>query len=343
MPARLQIIAEAYNEAALTSERLNNYAVLRMEMKLECVKSEEGLEELRARILKLVDGVVMPVGGAGERPLAGRVCRVRFNGPTRFVEETAWLAGEPEMHRAKAIGSGLEVSTSQWIERVISHHADCVEFFQSVSTGMGLVHPFFLITGGGEGAKGFHGAVERVCARNPILAFSGRLFCLREHGGKECKVEAVRLAAGLEDGEVSPTCVFSTEDRDRLGALYADMAYQALWTMEGGVLAVIASGVHGDGRSAVTREWMAGVTRKMTRIAEEGQYWTPDAEGRNKLKRKAEEAVTRMGNLMRRGFSPVVREFASLSPPGVMKAIGKRASPRAEGEPKRAAKRQCMF
>ena len=69
----------------------------------------------------------------------------------------------------------------------------------------------------------------------------------------------------------------------------------------------------------------------------------PDAEGRNKLKRKAEEAVTRMGNLMRRGFSPVVREFASLSPPGVMKAIGTRASPRAEGEPKRAAKRQCMF
>ena len=112
-----QIIAKEYKEPLLTTESLWTHAVERMEMSLDLVKTEEYLDKLRLRILEAVDNVIVPVDGAGDFPVQGRMCHIRFNGPLRFALSTAWANDGVETAPPRPIQGGevLVASTGRCV------------------------------------------------------------------------------------------------------------------------------------------------------------------------------------------------------------------------------------
>jgi hypothetical protein len=116
-----QIIAKEYQEPLLTTESLWTHAVKRMEMRLDLVKTEEELEKLRLRILEAVDNVIVPVDGAGDFPVQGTVCHIRFNGPLRFAVETAWAIDGGGTSPPRMIQGEVVVSTNRCVPIFVLH------------------------------------------------------------------------------------------------------------------------------------------------------------------------------------------------------------------------------
>ncbi len=281
-------------------------------MQLECVKSDKELERVRGRILEAANGVIVPVGGAGDFPVKGQTCRIHFNQPNRFVE-AACEGDEPEARAPKTMQGGLIVSMGRPMERLISHHADCVEFFQSVVRATGITQESFLLTGGSPGSEEFRDIVTRLCTKNAILGFTGRLFCLRMHGSGACKVTP---AAVPVDGEACPACIFSTEDMRTTEWAYMRLADRALFEMGREVDHVIKLGTLTDGHSVPTPEWLTRTTRTIVRLAREATGWTHDDDVKTKLQKFAEWKHAGVAAFMKRGFSPPLRTMTTASPSG---------------------------
>jgi hypothetical protein len=107
-----QIIAKEYKEPLLGAS-FWTHALFRMEMKLGLVKKDEELELVQLRILEAVNGIIVPVGGAGDLPLEGTMCRIHFNAPHRFAVETAWQIDYAEARDPKTIRREVVVSMNR--------------------------------------------------------------------------------------------------------------------------------------------------------------------------------------------------------------------------------------
>ena len=107
-----QIIAETYREPPLTNAEVWQQAVSRMGMNTKAIKKNGNWREISSRIMDAIGGVVEPIGGAGDPPVKGRMCRVHFNGGHRFHTETAWDNDITEEVSPRQLGGELQVSMS---------------------------------------------------------------------------------------------------------------------------------------------------------------------------------------------------------------------------------------
>ena len=118
------------------------------------------------------------------------------------------------------------------MERALSHYTDAFTIWGNLSRATGLVHPFFLRTGGGASADKLRAILTRLCTENPIMAFTGMLFCMREHGAGECRLVPPEVSEKLVDGAPSPPRIFCTEDKIVVAQAYADLIARVLFDIK---------------------------------------------------------------------------------------------------------------
>jgi hypothetical protein len=229
------------------------------------------------------------------------------------------------------------------MEREISHYADCVDFFQRVSLSIGVVHPYFLHTGGGPSAAGFRDMVEQLCAHNPVLALCGRLFCLREHGPGRCSVVPDKVSAGLREGMPCPGFLCCERDWKSLLWGFANMVQRELLDSKKEVDDLCKHGTRRDGHSAATEAWVRHTREAMERFAKDGARWAPDQAFGERLVHCALETSEKLAGFQATGFSTPPKPFSGAVPSGPRRVIGVRRGERAEGEPAPKARRVVNF
>jgi hypothetical protein len=315
-------MAEKYQEPLLTNDDMWQQAVFRMGMGLGDAKLMRNMYEIRERILDAVNGVIEPIGGAGPPAEKGHLCLVRFNGPHRFCIETAWDTDFETGVPPKTMGPELQVSMSRPMERMLSHYADAVAFWGNMARPMRIAHPYFMLTGGGASAEKIRDILTRLCRQNPILAFSGTLFCMREHGSSAFSLVPPEVSTLLVDGTQGPPCIFSTEDKFIVAQAVADLVKLELDEIREEVDDVISSGTRKDGHSAPTGAWVRHLTALMKRFANEGAGWTPVPQFGAELRELAQDTSSRIVAFQLKGFSPPPKTPTKAAPSGVQRVMG---------------------
>ena len=167
------------------------------------------------------------------------------------------------------------------------HYTDCILLFHDVARSIRLIHPFFLRTGGGPGTEQFRMMLAELCQHNPVLALTGRLFCLREYGDPMCSV--VNPGAPPPDGTPSPACVCCVEDRVMLGWGFAAIVQQSLKDCRTEANHLIVHGTRKDGQTGATDRWVENEIQTINQLSRVGFAWSPKKEFGAELLEHAKE------------------------------------------------------
>ena len=214
------------------------------------------------------------------------------------------------------------------MERVLSHYTDAFTVWGNLARATRLIHPFFLRTGGGASAEKLRAILTRLCTENPIMAFTGVLFCMREHGECECGLVPPEVSEKLVDGAPSPPRIFCTADKHVVAQAYAELIARVLLDTKAEVEDAMSSGTRNDGHSAPTTEWVWYIKELMQRCAHEGVVWAPSREFGKRLMDLARSTSAQINEFQRRGFTTPPRKLTGAVPEGVRRVVPVATPPR---------------
>ena len=193
----------------------------------------------------------------------------------------------------------------------------CIDLIQQMMGVLRDVHPFFLATGGGASTLQFGELMKTLCAGNCALALITRLLCMREHGNRGCALVPLGIDENpnLKDGTPCPLGVFHGQDK-------AWYRFALAWVLKLELERNISElkyldqyGVHLDGSSIATPDWIKDTTTNNEMFAEMGEALAPTEDTKMRLAELGKESHALFEKLK--------------TPPAILRlpAFGKEVSP----------------
>jgi len=161
----------------------------------------------------------------------------------------------------------------------------CIALIQQMMGVLRDVHPFFLATGGGPSTLEFGELMKTLCAGNCALALITRLLCMREHGNRGCALVPLGIDENpnLKDGTPCPLGVFHGQDKVWYRFALARVLKLELERNISELKYLDQYGVHLDGSSIATPDWIEDTITNNKTFAEAGVTLAPTSDTKTHL------------------------------------------------------------